>query len=206
MRRKLNFTKLIASLLVVSSLITVMPVESYAETVNNQANLDENQANLDEKGVWVSKKSKYSYNLWYKIGDSWATGWKKIDGNWRYFYSDGSPAVATPERGSGWKQIDGKWYNFGSNGVMNFNSIIVDYPNEYYVGEDGELCEMPTSGWLRKQIHPSDVWRYRVNNSWAKGWQLIDGNWYYFYDNGDMMTNCTQDEYRAGEDGVCVPV
>lgn len=202
----MKLTKIIANLLLASSLITLMPLEAQAETVSKQSGKVIENTKSDKKGEWISVKNSYTYNRWYRIGDSWATGWQKIDGNWYYFNSDGSPAVATPERGSSWKQIDGKWYSFGANGIMKSNSIIVDYPDEYYVGADGALTQMPTSGWVKKQNALFDNWRYRIDNAWAKGWQLIDGKWYYFYVSGDMMTNCTKDGYRAGEDGVCVPV
>lgn len=198
--------KLIISLLVVSSMITVMPREVHAETVNNQEKTVGKQASTDEKGEWVSKWIGYTYQRWYKIGDSWATGWKKIDGNLHYFYSDGTPAEGTPDKGGSWKEIDGKWYSFESNGIMKTNSIIVDYPNEYYVGEDGIWTQMPTSGWIRKQNASGDDWRYREDNSWVTGWKKINENWYYFYPSGDMMTNCTKDGYRAGKDGICVPI
>lgn len=199
--------KIIVSLLIVSSIITVMPRGAYAETVSKQSEKTNTQSSSDEKGEWVSKQNGYTYQHWYKVGGAWATGWKKIDGKWHYFYSDGTPAEATADKGGSWKQIDGKWYSFNANGIMRANSIIVDYPKEYYVGEDGALTQMPTSGWVRNgQDMYFDTWRYRVDNSWAKGWQLIDAKWYYFYESGDMMTNGTKDGYRAGKDGVCVPI
>lgn len=196
--KKLKFTNIIAGLLVAGSLITVIPLEAQAETISGQEK-------SDDKGAWVNTRNNYTYDSKYKMGDSWATGWKKIDGKWYYFYSDGTQARATPE--SSWVQIDGKWYSFNANGVMRYNSIIVDYPNEYYVGADGILAEMPTSGWVRNgQNMYYDTWRYRENNSWVTGWKEIEGKWYYFYQSGEMMTNSTKDGYHAGKDGVCVPI
>lgn len=195
--------KMLASLFIMSSIITVMPQGAYAETVNKQLEKTKTQVNSDEKGTWVRKWNGVHSEDWYKIRDSWATGWKKIDGYWYYFYSDGTPAMSTLD--TSWVQIDGKWYSFTSNRLMT-NSVVYDLGKyDYYVGDNGEIAEMPTNGWVKYQTFSHDEWRYRVNNSWAKGWQLIDGKWYYFYPSGTMMTNFTKDGYRAGNDGVCVP-
>lgn len=190
---------ILSYLLAVSLLITVMPLKVQAETVNKQAN-------SADSGVWVRKWNESGHHSedWYKIGNSWATGWKKIDGYWYYFYSDGTPAMCTLD--SSWVQIDGKWYSFCGNRLMT-NSVVFDLGKyDYYVGGNGEITEMPTDGWVKYQTFSYDEWRYRVDNSWVTGWQLIEGKWYYFYPSGIMMTNCTKDGYRSGKDGVCVPI
>ena len=60
-----KFKRLLASLMMVFSLLAITPVAAHAEWKSNDAG-------------W-----------WYTQGSSWTTGWKQIDGNWYYFYSDG---------------------------------------------------------------------------------------------------------------------
>lgn len=60
-----NFKRLLASFIAVLSLIAINPIAANAE--------------------WKSNTTGW----WYTEGSSWATGWKNINGNWYYFYSDG---------------------------------------------------------------------------------------------------------------------
>ncbi|WP_294407023.1 cell wall-binding protein [uncultured Clostridium sp.] len=59
------FKKLVVSFIAMLSLIAINPGGANAE--------------------WKSNNSGW----WYTEGSTWATGWKYIDGNWYYFYSDG---------------------------------------------------------------------------------------------------------------------
>lgn len=52
-------------------------------------------------------------------------------------------------------------------------------------------------------------WKYDKNGSWytegnsyATGWRLIDGNWYYFYSNGYMAHDTIIDGYYLNSNGV----
>lgn len=53
---------------------------------------------------------------WYSEGDLWSTGWKLINGNWYYFYSDGYMAHDTT--------VDGYYLN--SSGAWTNSTITVD--------------------------------------------------------------------------------
>lgn len=46
---------------------------------------------------------------------------------------------------------------------------------------------------------------YSEGNSYATGWRLIDGNWYYFYSNGYMASNTKIDDYYLNSSGVWIP-
>src|SRR5471030_1094616 len=77
--KKFKLTKLIVGSLVVTSLIALNPIGA-----NEQ---------------WKSN----SKGWWYTEGNSYATSWKVIRGNWYYFYSDGYMAKDT--------KIDGYYLN-----------------------------------------------------------------------------------------------
>jgi hypothetical protein len=65
--------------------------------------------------------------LWYKQGNSWATGWKYINGKWYCFGQDGYVK-------NGWVQdTNGKWYFLNNDGSMATNVTI----NGYYLDSNG---------------------------------------------------------------------
>lgn len=47
-------------------------------------------------------------------------------------------------------------------------------------------------------------WWYTEGNSYATGWRLIGGKWYYFYSNGYMASNTTIEGYRLGSSGAMI--
>ena len=69
--KKLKLTKVIASTLVVASVLALNPVGANAE--------------------WKQDSTGW----WYADGSSWSTGWKQIDGKWYYFNSDGDMVYNT---------------------------------------------------------------------------------------------------------------
>ncbi|MDR5587540.1 MULTISPECIES: right-handed parallel beta-helix repeat-containing protein [Clostridium] len=48
----------------------------------------------------------------------------------------------------------------------------------------------------------SNGWWYTEDNSYAKGWDVIDGKWYYFESSGYMAHDTTIDGYKLGSDGA----
>lgn len=48
----------------------------------------------------------------------------------------------------------------------------------------------------------SKGWWYTEENSYAKGWRLIDGNWYYFYSDGYMAKDIIIDGYYLNSSGA----
>ena len=81
--KKLKLTKLIASTLVVASVLALTPIGASAE--------------------WRQDSTGW----WYTESNSWATGWRNINGSWYYFYSDGYMAHDTTIEG----------YRLDSNGA-----------------------------------------------------------------------------------------
>lgn len=66
-----NFKRILASFVMLITLLAITSVGASAE--------------------WKSNTTGW----WYTEGNSWATGWRNIDGNWYYFYSDGYMAHDT---------------------------------------------------------------------------------------------------------------
>ena len=102
-------------------------------------------------------KGVYTKEGAYLSPDGYAQGWQLIDGI--YYYKEGNQFIRNQS-----KKIKGDWYLFDAHGnmVTGFSSPeIIGYDTytyddaKFYYGADGK----------------------RVNYI---GWQLIDGNWYYF--------------------------
>ena len=120
-------------------------------------------------------------------------GWKYIDGNWKYFYYDGSCATD-------WNYIDGNWYYFRSDGSMHKGWL--QYGSKwYYMNSAGEMVigwkyidgrwyffdsnGYMVTGWMKQGGH----WYYfNSNGAMVTGWAVNSGKWYYFDSNGYMVT------------------
>lgn len=103
-----KLTQVITSLLVVVSVLTLNPIvvkaDFMADSIQN-----------DNGGIW------------YREGNSWATGWRQINGSWYYFYPDGYAR-------KGWlKDSNGKWYFLYGDGSMAKDTTI----EGYQLGSDG---------------------------------------------------------------------
>lgn len=117
--KKLKLTKVIASTLVVASILALNPIGASAEW------------RQDNRG-W-----------WYSEGSSWATGWRQIDSNWYYFYSGGYMAKDTTIDGyylnssGAWttaettsQRLIGKWKD-ESGKILTINDPIDFFNNKY---------------------------------------------------------------------------
>ena len=68
-------------------------------------------------------------------------------------------------------------------------------------------------GWWNSEDNGYSIgWRY-IDKNWyffnnegymVTGWLLTDGQWYYFYDNGVMARDTTIDKYYLGNDGAWI--
>lgn len=93
-----KFKRLIASFITLMTFFAVTPMVANAEWKS------------DSKG-W-----------WYTEGNSWATGWKQINGDWYYFYSDGYMAHDTTVEGY-YLNSNGTWIsNQTNNTSANYSS------------------------------------------------------------------------------------
>ncbi|EKQ56798.1 MULTISPECIES: transglutaminase domain-containing protein [unclassified Clostridium] len=90
--KRLKLTKIITSSLIISSALLLNPISAHAEWKK------------DSKGWWYASKN------------SWYTGWKLIDGNWYYFYSNGYMAHDTT--------IDGYYLSSGGAWTDSTNTSL----------------------------------------------------------------------------------
>jgi uncharacterized repeat protein (TIGR02543 family) len=97
MRMKQKYLKkLIASNVAVLTLLTLVPMKASAEWIKNY------------NGAWS-----------YTEGDSYATGWRQINGTWYYFDVLG-------QMQTGWIQSGGEWYYADLNGAMQTGVIQIE--------------------------------------------------------------------------------
>ena len=133
-------------------------------------------------------------------------GWKKINGSWYYFKSDGSKATgwlkdasswyylkSSGEMQTGWLKENGLWYYLDSSGVMKTGWYQVS-GEWYYLKSSGEM----QTGWLKE----NGLWYYLDSSGAMKtGWYQVSGKWYYSYSSGALAVNTTVDGYRVNSNG-----
>lgn len=151
---------------------------------------------------------------WKFINDSWyffniygqmETGWASSDGQWYYLSKDG-------DMQKGWKWIDQAWYYFAESGEMK-TGWVKDKDNWYYLDSDGKMktgeLQLDKKEYvLANDGHMLTGWNgnyyYRISGERAKeSWTEIDGKWYYFKANGELLKNGkTPDGYTVDAKGV----
>ncbi|OFK02589.1 N-acetylmuramoyl-L-alanine amidase [Streptococcus sp. HMSC071D03] len=112
-------------------------------------------------------------------------GWVLEDNHWR-FYENNAPVL-------NWKKIHGKWYYFNKDGIMLSDTIY----DGYILTSSGAMVD---SGWSKLQ----DKWYYA--NAYGKisqqKWEKIGGVWYYFDQDGIMLSNTIFDDYLFTNSGA----
>ena len=112
-------------------------------------------------------------------------GWVFEENIWR-FYENNAPVL-------NWKKIHGKWYYFNKDGIMLSDTIF----DGYILTSSGAMVD---SGWSKLQ----DKWYYA--NAYGKisqqKWEKIGGVWYYFDQDGIMLSNTIFDGYLLTNSGA----
>ena len=85
----------------------------------------------------------------------------------------------------GWKTVDGKKYFFRKNGSAAKG--ILSIGGTYYRFSDEGVCLGKITGWMKKNGKRV----YLSEGKKLSGWQVIDYNVYYFYDDGTAATGKT---------------
>lgn len=113
-----------------------------------------------------------------------SAGWVEVDGELRYQDSEGYYLTDT------WKKRNNEWYYLNEDGFLTRSSEV----DEYYVDESGKRI---TNQWIREDNDeewddeaPEAYWHYYGNDgkSVVSKWIEIDGNVYYFDEDGHMQT------------------
>ena len=133
----------------------------------------------------------YCYNVQpgvkinYKDGTSAATGtvptttkagWKKVNGKYYYYKSDGKTVVK-----SSWLKLDGKVYYVNSTGVRVTGWQTIG-GKKYWFNSSGVMA----TGW--KTISSKKYW-FDSKGVMATGWKTIGGKKYTFDSNGALKSN-----------------
>ena len=155
----------------------------------------------------MATKWKFLNDSWYffNIYGQMETGWASSDGQWYYLSKDG-------DMQKGWKWIDKAWYYFAESGEMK-TGWVKDMDNWYYLDSEGkmktgELQLEKQEYMLANDGHMLIGWNgnyyYRALGEKAKdAWTEIDGQWYYFKVNGELVKNGkTPDGYTVNAKGV----
>lgn len=115
------------------------------------------------------------------------TGWRKIDGTWYYFASDG--AMVT-----GWRKVGGAWYYLGTDGAMKTGWQKVGGV-WYYLADSGVM----KTGWQKID----GVWYYFASSgAMQTGWQKVGGVWYYLKPSGAMAASEWVNGYWLNSSGA----
>ena len=121
-------------------------------------------------GYWIRKNG-------YWDGVTTKAKWGQDDTGWYFGYKGW---YATNQ----WQKIDGVWYFFDKKGYMVTDAFI----KGYYVGEDGAYVDQPRYTWHKTA--DGKRWWFGKNAKLyvSDGWYKINGDYYYFDEEGYCMT------------------
>lgn len=173
------------------------------DSESNLSNSNSSTSNGSGSSESNSESSHSSSTFSHK--NEWYDGkWYNADGSQTY-----KPTMSWKYNGIGWwiedtsgwyptgmwQKIDGTWYYFNDEGYMASG----EWVNGYWINYDGSWTYESIGSWR----YGSGGWWYGDTSGWyARGWQKIDGYWYYFGGDGWMVTNQYVDGYYIGPDGA----
>ena len=129
-----------------------------------------------------------------------AAGWVEENGSLK-FYEDGD-YYATDS----WKKYGEDWYYLDEDGEISTSKEI----DEYYVDASGkrvtnQWVSVTNDNYWDSDDAPENFWHYygKDGREVVSKWQKIDGKWYYFDDQGQMLTGKVEIEggtYYLGDE------
>ena len=139
------------------------------------------------KAGWKNDEKGYKYQ---RANESFAKDeWEPVNGIWYHFDENGYMQT-------GWLNLDGTWYYLNADGSMAKDTWI----GTYYVDASGAWV---IEGW---QNSGYGWWYQRANGTYPHNeWEIINGIWYYFDENGYMLADTTTpDGYYVDVNGAWV--
>ena len=135
-------------------------------------------------------------------------GWEKTAYGWTY-YQSGTKVLGWVEDGGDWYYIDPATELMIADTTRTINGIPYRFNSSgAWVESDTEATEITSDSsaagrWI---LYSGGRWAYLFDSgSWAYGWQLIDGIWYYFDSEGWMLADTVVDGYRLDASGAWIP-
>jgi len=141
---------------------------------------------FDDTGAMLSKAIHNDYLL-QSSGAMHEKGWVKMDEKW-YYASDSGKIIRNK-----WEKINGSWYRFDENGSMLNETIY----NDYLLKTSGAMAE-------KDWVHLDEKWYYATDSGKAirDKWEKINGSWYSFHKDGDMLSSQWKEKYYLKDSGA----
>ena len=188
--------KLISSLLITATLITVLPISASA--------------------AWKQDSTGW----WYTQGNNSSVGWQKIDGAWYYFDSNGYMKtgwlqdngkwyylVSTGMMKASWVQDGSTWYYLDDNGAMVTGKVSVNNTTSTTSvsrkPSDEKFKATPNYSWFEE--NGNKYFKVDADGCLLGTWN-VDGSMYFFDKDGVMQTgDVIMDDgskYMFGSNGI----
>ena len=178
------------------------------------AMVEDSWVKIDDKWYFATNSGKIIRNKWEKINSAWycfdesgamltntvyndyllqssgamhERGWAKIDEKW-YYATDSGKIIRNK-----WEKINGSWYRFDESGTMLSKTIY----NDYLLKTSGAMAE-------KDWVHLDEKWYYATDSGKAirDKWEKINGSWYSFHKDGDMLSSQWKEKYYLKDSGA----
>ena len=178
------------------------------------AMVEDSWVKIDDKWYFATNSGKIIRNKWEKINGAWyrfdefgamltntvyndyllqssgamhEKGWLKMDEKW-YYATDSGKIIRNK-----WEKINGSWYRFDESGIMLSRTIY----NDYLLKTSGAMAE-------KDWVHLDEKWYYATDSGKAirDKWEKINGSWYSFHKDGDMLSSQWKEKYYLKDSGA----
>ena len=178
------------------------------------AMVEDSWVKIDDKWYFATNSGKIIRNKWEKINGAWycfdesgamltntvyndyllqssgamhERGWAKIDEKW-YYNTDSGKIIRNK-----WEKINGSWYRFDESGTMLSKTIY----NDYLLKTSGAMAE-------KDWVQMDEKWYYATDSGKAirDKWEKINGSWYSFHKDGDMLSSQWKEKYYLKDSGA----
>ena len=178
------------------------------------AMVEDSWVKIDDKWYFATNSGKIIRNKWEKINGAWyrfdesgamltntlyndyllqssgamhEKGWLKMDDKW-YYATDSGKIIRNK-----WEKINGSWYRFDESGTMLSKTIY----NDYLLKTSGAMAE-------KDWVQMDEKWYYATDSGKAirDKWEKINGSWYSFHKDGDMLSSQWKEKYYLKDSGA----